>query len=844
MTSLQQLERVMRQGSADLQRVSAQSREVLSAADRAALARRLARTEADLRRRSLRVGVLPLAGIHAARFVQALLDARLLPPHHALCAGPRIRVRHAERPDLRATGPVGSPFTWSDAHPDPRPTIQAKATALNAERMALTEEDGDLARAVDDVEARVARMQQDVLGLSASVSEARALVQRRVHAHDQARERSRATQARLQQVLQELPRPLREEGREGLRGLTASVLSGFHTDTLARVQALRARARTVEREEEEAAAEAEDAQARLLQAKERLDAHSARLGALRAQLSAARDRRDRLRLRAGQLTRARVGLAHTLDKVASTRRRSFRKDLAAQVEAGAQRLWLDWPTPHLPPRTTLLLADGTAAPEPELRQRADDWLADRADVLMVAIDLARPLAPPERQRLRRLLRSVPVLLPVLVGVERVVEEATRRGDEDPEEAVEDARAAAVRRLARQLGMSTPPRAVGLALDALLDPRRDEAERERHHTAFSRELTTVLQALRDGPRVARPARLALGLRDTAQAIESAMRAEDAAVADRRAALTAQQLRDPVAFRAEARRAAGTAGPQLAASALDTAHAAADRCLSLRFDAARSAVRAAGPRELRRLQASLSDDLEQGLGDDMLTIEDALRAGAERAQSDLLAGILGPLADRVREAAIATQPGTEATEAPTGALATDMAELLRARSPSAPGGELQYALLGGAIGAVLTGGLAGPVLLALGAGALAKRLGAAPDQQREELLTWLDTAQTSIAAEVHRRLEQRRDELARLGPTTAMREVMDAIDRFEQWMNELVLTEAERDQERRTKRTALRSLRNTLVARASELETILETARLPGVVWRAPWTTELPPPPPPE
>jgi hypothetical protein len=230
--------------------------------------------------------------------------------------------------------------------------------------------------------------------------------------------------------------------------------------------------------------------------------------------------------------------------------------------------------------------------------------------------------------------------------------------------------------------------------------------------------------------------------------------------------------------------------------------------------------------------------------MQTIEDALRAGAERAQSALLASILGPLADRVREAAIATQPGTEATEAPTGALATDMAELLRARSPSSPGGELQYALLGGAIGAVLTGGLAGPVLLALGAGALAKRLGAAPDQQREEVLTWLDTAQASIAAEVHRRLEQRRDELARLGPATAMREVMDAIDRFEQWINELVLTEAEREQERRTKRAALRKLRNTLVERASELETILESARLPGVVWRAPWTTELPPPPPPE
>lgn len=844
MSSLNQLESAMRSGAATLAAVADGARELLAATDRAALARHMARTDDDMGRRSLRVGLLPLAGLDPAALAKALLGARLIPPDHARVRGPRIRVRSADHADLRAAGAIGDAWTWSDAHPDPRPTIQARATALNAERQALTEEDQTLEREREHAQSRVSQLQQDVIGLSASVNEARAHVRRATEADDQARVRHDRATAQLDAALAELPPPLRREGLGGLRGLTASVLSGFHTEALDRVQSLRAGVQLTARACHTTASERHDAEARLRDAETRLQGHNAQLSRWRAQLAEAVERRDRLRARAGQLTRARVGLARKLDRVEGVRRKSFREALAAQCAEGAQRLWLDWPTPNLPPQTTLLLADGVSASDAALRQRAESWLADRADVLLVAIDVSRPLAPPERSRLRTLLREVPLLLPILTGIERVADQAEAQGHLDADEAVEDARALAVRRLARDVGMPAPPRAVGLALEGIFDKRRDKAERQRLATAFTRELTAVLVSLRDGPRVARPARLAHALRSTARALEEAMSAEDAAEAERHQAIVAQRLQNSTAFRADARRAATSAGPRLAEAALAAAHAAATARIHARFDGARTAVdtaAAAGARALRQLHGALPAELETGIAADMDAVETALQEAIEKAQSDLLADILGPLADRVREAAMATLPGTEDPGSSSSALATDMAELLRARSPEAPTGELRYALIGGALGAVLTGGIAGPLLMALGAGALAGRLGADTSREQQELHQWLDQAQAALTTEVHQRLEDRRDDLLRLGPSTAVAEVMAAIDRFEQWMDELLRSEAERQTERAAARSALRGLRNRLLVQAAELETILETARAPGVVWRAPWVTELPPPP---
>ncbi len=843
MTQLHELHKAMQRGALLLQQASEHGPDLLTAEDRSRLGHLINRSEADRTRRSLRIGLLPLAGIDPGKLSAALLRARLLPPTHGRSAGPRVRVRNSDVADLRATGAQGAPWTWSDANPDPRPTLQAKATALHAERQALSEEDHSLAKAVANSEQRVVRFQQDVMGLSASVNEGRSQCSRTAAIVSMAEKHHQHCQDALNKELDGLPAALRTPGGTGLRGLTASVLSGFHTEALARVQARRAALVTADAQLQAAREGAADAQACLVSAEQRLQAHNQQLSRLRSQLHLSQERRDRLRQRAGQLTRARVGLAHSLDKVAGLRRKAFRRSVAEQCMQGAQRLWLDWPTPNLPPQTTLLLADLVSSPDPQERRAADAWLADRSDVLLVAVDLGRPLAPPEQDRLRRLLRDVPMLLPVLTGLERVQTMAERRGDIDPDEAVEDARAAAVRRLALDLGLATAPRAVGLPLVALLDKRRPKASRDQLAEEFTRELTRLLQALRDGPRIARPARLARAMHAAARILEAGMARQDAEEHTRREGITAQQLADPQAFRAHARRAAAHCGTTVAAVALELTQAKVEERLATRFAAHFAAVDAADFRELRRLQSQLPKALETGLPDDLRAIEEALVESIEQAQTELIASILGPLADRVRAAVHITFPGTMPTTATAPDLARDMTALLRAQAPDPARPELRMALIGGAIGAVLSGGLAAPVLLALGAGALATRVGGDPEPLRKELRQYLTEARATVQRETTRWIESRRGELERLAPHTAQAEIVASIDRFEQWMAELVDAERQRHDTLLLAREEVRGLRDALLEHAEQLEGILHETRSPGVAWRPPWSTQLPPPPAP-
>jgi GTP-binding protein EngB required for normal cell division len=485
------------------------------------------------------------------------------------------------------------------------------------------------------------------------------------------------------------------------------------------------------------------------------------------------------------------------------KRQRFQSELAQVLGASVPgnvllELEIDHPAQLLPEGVTLIDVPFGFAENAVAEERAWKKIREQADACILVSELERAVSGKTKGVLQQLREIVVHVILVLSKLDQAVHEAERRGTSDPAASVEQARRIGTRRFAREVGRD-PNEVLSIAVsaqDALLggkDPQsRLQVDTDKLFVLLRRERALIL-----GSRSASIVR-----RCIAEASEAEQRAEQAYL-ERIATLEAGRRPEPEQLRAELLR---TAEPRLQAAASRVQASGAgvvrDGIRVLGAECAALIDDASNPKELAAIVPRVAQAIGIGLSRIRDEAREQLTKQADREVSEIEVDAYGTLRERydlIHE--VTRAPGVQlslaaiasAPEAPSGDLAREIAEKVRAASRRRLGVGLAGAISGAALGTLIRPGwgTAAGALLGLLTN-FGVRFGALKRACNASVAQTISSLEQAFAAQIA-------DTTPAL--TIAMRRLLDesleqALARFSRWIAEPLAAEraaivAERD-----------------------------------------------------
>lgn len=489
-----------------------------------------------------------------------------------------------------------------------------------------------------------------------------------------------------------------------------------------------------------------------------------------------------------------------------------------------EQLWLDFPSPRLPPGLVVIDTPGVNTNVEANARRAWQVIRGEADGAIVLSDLQQPVSGSTRDFVRALSGVMPHLMLVLTKVDRAMENAEILG-ESGEEQIEEARRMGEKRFAAEVGRDHRQlHSFTMAAERAL--RGDHPEWQQK---FERDLALMMQILSHERPMIVAARAVVAIRQFTEQIRAASAAAEQAYRTTIAALEAQQIPDPVIY---CETEVGKILPQI--KRLSTVLASNGTShLELKLSEVKSRIRqeitdCANSNQLRELLTNLQSRVERDLSYLSTSLQQELQSQAEgelrRIQNQLFAGlreryrIVGEKFHlQVGEIASTTDVRTDVDMSD---LAGSLAEKVQSIASSNMGGILGGAAVGAGVGSIIPG--VGTVIGGLVGGVLGWMSGKSFSAVKEECASEVDTLFESVMESPIATMKQSAPSLAQNMCLAIQENLRVQVRHYRQWIAGVMEQERRRLQNERDQLAHLEALQQRLERQDQRLDHLMQLA----------------------